>query len=413
MKKNLVFDAAILEQVLSGNGTGIYYTALNLLTQFLACDQLNVTLFFPKKDRKKDICKLLQEILKRDFDVFPSINSFDNKISKYSPLEKKWRKERKMIRRFLLVVYLKVYKILSKKISSSEFKNRSFDIYFSPVFAVKKEVKANKKYVLLYDVTPLIFPEYFPDNISGWFSLLTNSFNSTDQYFSISTSTKNDFLKYYPILKSGQIKVTPLAASEKFRKVSLEEIERTKQKYGIPPDKKYIFSLCALEPRKNLIRAIKAFVDFVKKNNADDIVYVLGGGSWDSFLPKLKKRINDFPEELIHRIGHVADEDLASLHAGAYWFVYTSQYEGFELPPLEAMACGCPVITSNNSSLPEVVGDAGVTIDWDSDEQHVKAYENYYFNEKLRSETAAKGLLRAQQFSWKKTADLMIEEFLK
>lgn len=115
MKKNLVFDAAILEQVLSGNGTGIYYTALNLLTQFLACDQLNVTLFFPKKDRKKDICKLLQEILKRDFDVFPSINSFDNKISKYSPLEKKWRKERKMIRRFLLVVYLKVYKILSKK----------------------------------------------------------------------------------------------------------------------------------------------------------------------------------------------------------------------------------------------------------------------------------------------------------
>ena len=77
------------------------------------------------------------------------------------------------------------------------------------------------------------------------------------------------------------------------------------------------------------------------------------------------------------------------------------------------MSCGCPVITSNNSSLPEVVGDAGITIEWDSDEQHIKAYEDYYFNEKLRSEMAHKGLERAQKFSWKKTAELIIEEFLK
>ena len=69
---------------------------------------------------------------------------------------------------------------------------------------------------------------------------------------------------------------------------------------------------------------------------------------------------------------YIDDEDLAPLYSGAEWFVFTSQYEGFGLPPLEAMACGCPVIASNNSSLPEVVGDAGIMIDWDSDEQHIR-----------------------------------------
>ena len=77
------------------------------------------------------------------------------------------------------------------------------------------------------------------------------------------------------------------------------------------------------------------------------------------------------------------------------------------------MQCGCPVITSNNSSLPEVVCDAGISIDWDSDEQHVKAYEDYYFNDNLRRTNAEKGLMRAKLFSWKNTANLMMTEMLK
>ena len=77
------------------------------------------------------------------------------------------------------------------------------------------------------------------------------------------------------------------------------------------------------------------------------------------------------------------------------------------------MQCACPVITSNNSSLPEVVGDAGIMIEWDSDEQHVEAYERYYFNDDLRRSNAAKGLERAKEFSWQKTANLMITEMLK
>ena len=87
-------------------------------------------------------------------------------------------------------------------------------------------------------------------------------------------------------------------------------------------------------------------------------------------------------------------------------------YEGFGLPPLEAISCGCPVIVSNNSSLPEVVGEAGIMIDYDSDEQHIKAYESYYFNENLRKENSQKGLERAKLFSWEKCVDAMVD-FIK
>ena len=98
------------------------------------------------------------------------------------------------------------------------------------------------------------------------------------------------------------------------------------------------------------------------------------------------------------------------MYSGAEFFVYTSQYEGFGLPPLEAMQCGCPVITSNNSSLPEVIGDAGIMIDWDNDEQHIAAYEKYYMDEKYRDKMAKAGLEHAKQFSWEKTIETVINQ---
>ena len=115
----------------------------------------------------------------------------------------------------------------------------------------------------------------------------------------------------------------------------------------------------------------------------------------------------------ILKIGYVDDSDQAALYSGALFFVYTSQYEGFGLPPLEAMSCGTPIITSNNSSLPEVVGQAAIMIDYDDDEAHIKAYESYYYNENLRQENSKKGLERAKLFSWKKCADIMITEMKK
>lgn len=154
-------------------------------------------------------------------------------------------------------------------------------------------------------------------------------------------------------------------------------------------------------------------MEFVRKNQIEDMVFVLGGGAWKDFIVQFEKELGTLPENLIYRAGYVAEEDLPALYSGAEWFVYTSQYEGFGLPPLEAMQCGCPVITSNNSSLPEVVGDAGIMIDFDSDGQHVKAYETYYYDETYRQEMAEKGLERAKLFSWEKTADIILGQMQK
>ena len=145
------------------------------------------------------------------------------------------------------------------------------------------------------------------------------------------------------------------------------------------------------------------------------MVFVLGGAHWSDFIGKLESEIKDFGEykDKILRAGYIADEDLPALYSGAEFFVYTSQYEGFGLPPLEAMACGTPVIASNNSSLPEVIGDAGQMIDWDSDEQHIAAYEKYYFDKKYRDEMAQKGLERSKMFSWKNTVDIIINAIKK
>ena len=143
---------------------------------------------------------------------------------------------------------------------------------------------------------------------------------------------------------------------------------------------------------------------FIKKNGINDLYLVLCGSGWDAFLPKLKKSMDYLGEfgKYIIKTGYADDEDVPVLYSGALWFVYTSQYEGFGLPPLEAMSCGCPVITSNNSSLPEVVGDAGIMIDYDSEEQHIEAFEKMYYDKSFRNSCIEKGLERAGKFSWDK-----------
>ena len=215
-----------------------------------------------------------------------------------------------------------------------------------------------------------------------------------------------------PKLKDENIVVTPLACDESFKPASNEQINLAKQKYKIPENKNYIFSLCSLEPRKNILRVIKCFCEFIKKNNINDLVLALGGGADMKFLPTLQaniKNLNEYKDKILI-LGYVDSADLAPLYSGALFFVYTSQYEGFGLPPLEAMSCGSAVITSDNSSLPEVVGDAGIMIAYDSDEAHIKAYEKYYFDENFRKENAKKGLERSGLFSWQKCADIMVNK---
>ena len=287
------------------------------------------------------------------------------------------------------------------------------DIFYSPANAIPNfiinDYKHIKRYTTQHDIMPVIFPEYYPDyDENHWLHIvLQQSVRDNNYIFAVSENTKKDFLKYNPKFNPNNIITTHLGVDNKFNPKNSTDVNNILNQYNIPKDKKYVFSLCTIEPRKNLIRIIRSFFKFLEKNNINDMVFVMGGTSWGHFIEKFNTEISEYKDKII-KIGYVADEDLPYLYSGAEWFVYTSQYEGFGLPPLEAMACGCPVIVSNNSSLPEVVGDAGITIDYDSDKQHIEAYERYYFNEEYRKEMAQRGLERSKLFSWDKCVNEML-----
>ncbi len=360
---NILFDARIFEYAIRKNAarTGVFFVAINLLKKIAERKDVSVFLYLPQKNNY--ILNILGGIkiksILSDEDDFFEIN-----------------------------VYFSAYKDKIDKLS------------MYPKISC---------YNILYDVIPLLFPQYYSeDERSRFISTYTS-----DYYFSISDNTAKDFLKYFPNLDKNNIQTIPLSTNFKYKpNNNIDKLKTICKKYSIPEGKKYLFSLCSLELRKNLIRAVKTFIEFIEKNNIDDLVYVLGGQAWDGFIETFEKEVPEYENyrDKIIRGGYIDDEDLEILYSNAEWFVYTSQYEGFGMPPLEAMACGCPVIVSNNSSMPEVVGNSGIMIDYDSDEQHIEAYEKYYFDKQFREEMAQKGLERSKLFSWDKAADIILDK---
>lgn len=414
-KIKVLFDVRVLAEnnIKTGNRSGIFFTALNLLNEFAKNENIQIGIYSSNKKVYLLVEKLLNE-------YFPENNFEEVYIQTQSPLEKKKAelsfqyKQKKCIytkiKLLLLSILIKIFpnKQLEEKINQ-------YDVYFSPAMKLPPEILKNKriqKFTLLYDIIPILFPHYFDyvNKKKYWLHQLLKQINKNDNYFTISEHTRQDFLKHIPNMDPEKVTTTLLACSESF-KPAKEKTQESLKKYNLPTDKKYIFSLCTLEPRKNLIRAVKTFIEFVKKNNINDMVFILGGGHWEGFIEKIESEVPEFDKyrNIILKAGYIDDEDLAPLYSGAEWFVYTSEYEGFGLPPLEAMSCGCPVITSNNSSLPEVVGDAGIMIDFDSDEQHIQAYEKYYYDNELKQTYAVKGLERVKDFSWEKCASRMIQ----
>ena len=420
MGLSLIYDATLIANVRGGKRTGTFFVADALLKEFLRRDDISLKIYCRSGDEKQARINLAPYLRKKNCEIiFVKRHFFGVQFRLF--VKAVLRVLPKFLTTFLYSSAQKILALKQKAVVPNKVvpnKKESLEktencVFFSPFFAPPKEYLHLAKFLVIYDAIPLIFDEYRNNPGNYWFLELARKLDESYTCFAISSYTKTDFLKYLPHLKPENIIVTPLACDERFKPANADEIARARKKYNIPENKKYIFSLCTLEPRKNLIRAVKCFANFISKNNIDDLVFVLGGAHWDAFIEKLENEIGSLDENIkskILKIGYVDDSDQAALYSGALFFVYTSAYEGFGLPPLEAMSCGTPVITSNNSSLPEVVGQAGIMIDYDDDEAHIKAYESYYYNENLRKENSKKGLERAKLFSWEKCADIMITE---
>ena len=281
------------------------------------------------------------------------------------------------------------------------------DIFHSPFHVIPSQMRnaSNiKRFLTVYDLIAIRWPELFEATVSVFLTQTLKSLGPEDFSLCISESTKNDLCNYRPDLKPDRIFVTPLGASDNFRPCTdANAISAVKEKYGIPSDAEYLLSLCTLEPRKNLDQAIRCFARVVQQEHLKDLRFVMvGPKGWDyDRIFKATAEVQSISEYVIFT-DFVEDEDLSPLYSGAMAFIYLSLYEGFGLPPLEAMQCGAPVITSNTSSLPEVVGDAGKMFDPMDTDGVCQALLDIYSDPEFRENMRQRSLERAKLFGWER-----------
>ncbi|MBD2490177.1 glycosyltransferase [Aulosira sp. FACHB-615] len=293
----------------------------------------------------------------------------------------------------------------------SQLQDLNIDIYHSTYYPLPHNIYFATRIITLYDLIPILYPQYFNYNSEHIVKTIIDQIDPNDFVCCISESTQQDICAYRQNLNHNQVLVTHLAADqEKFYPCTDSDvINQVKQKYKIP-NQPYLLTLSTLEPRKNIAHVIRAFLRLIQTHNIHDLNLVLvGTKGWQ--YEEIFAEIDKF-QELKDRIiitGFVPDEDLAPLYSGALAFLYVSFYEGFGLPPLEAMQCGTPVITSNTSSLPEVVGDAGIMLDPNDTSGLENNILRLYSEPELRKNLAKKSLQQAQNFSW----DKYIQETIK
>jgi glycosyltransferase involved in cell wall biosynthesis len=283
---------------------------------------------------------------------------------------------------------------------------RRIDIYHSPFYPFDRQARGAahiKKFLTVYDLIPILFPHFFGSREGGMLKEAFSHVSRDGWALCISQSTKNDLCNYLKDFDPSRAFVTHLGVSEDFYPCTDPgKIASARAKYAIP-DAPYVLTLSTLEPRKNIHHVIRCFAKTVLGEKIDDLCLVLvGAKGWDygrafeelAQYPALRKRII--------LTGYVDFEDLAPLYSGALAFVYPSLYEGFGLPPLEAMKCGTPVITSNTSSLPEVVGDAGTMVSPTDEDALCHAILEILRDSALRARMSERSLARAALFSWEK-----------
>ena len=223
------------------------------------------------------------------------------------------------------------------------------------------------------------------------------------QVIALSEYARNDIVNTYQV-SPDKISVIPLSAAGHFHPIKdEEELQRVRQTYGIEGE--YMLSVGAIQPRKNLGRLVAAYSHLhgAKPEGKLPKLVLAGKCAWlyDETLRAIKEL--ELSDSII-LTGYVPESDLPALYSGALCFIYPSYFEGFGLPPLEAMQCGVPVIVGDRTSLPEVVGDAGVLVDPFDVNALAAAIERVVSDSNLRAKLSVQGLARAKLFKWRETA---------
>ncbi|MBT6151538.1 MAG: glycosyltransferase family 4 protein [Chloroflexi bacterium] len=263
-------------------------------------------------------------------------------------------------------------------------------------------ISISHQVVTLHDIATFEVPENFNKKFSTYYkNIVPKLLLKSQKIITVSNFMKTRAVELFE-LDPGKISVIQNGINEKFKPVGDEKNDLVRKKLGIPTPY-YIVGVGSLEPRKNLHRLIKAW-GIAQSKISKDVWLVLVGMKGK---PQVFRKMSfDYIPPRVHFTGYIEDGDLPALYSGAMASAYLSVYEGFGLPPLEAMACGTPSITGNLTSLPEVIGNSGVMVD----PYDIEAIEDGLFriidDSVFRNDLRGKGLERAKNFSWKKSADL-------
>lgn len=269
--------------------------------------------------------------------------------------------------------------------------------------------KRRVKYLaIVHDLIPLYMPELFTKEHKLRFKIFTDICkHQAHEIVAVSNATKNDVIKYMKFDES-KIHVVYEAANPIFNTdKNTEAIQQTMGRYNI--DSKYILCLSTVEPRKNMLRTIKAYEKCILNNNLPYKLVIVGGSGWNNgeIYDYVQSHENLKPHVIF--TGYVSYDDVKNIYANASLFIYASLCEGFGLPILEAMQSGIPVITSNVSSMPEVAGDACELIDPYDIDALESAITKVLSSDEIQSQMVEKGLEQAAKFSWEKCAKEILD----
>ncbi|HZU04922.1 MAG TPA: glycosyltransferase family 1 protein [Chloroflexota bacterium] len=264
----------------------------------------------------------------------------------------------------------------------------------------------------VHDLAFLIQPQtHLPTNRLFLTALMPRFVAAATAIIADSEATRRDLLRYYPAA-ALKVHVVHLGVEATFQPVAPEAARAVASRYGLP--ERYVLFVGVLEPRKNIQTLLRAYRSLLQQRDggtAGSLPLVIVGprGWWYRDLYRAVRELG--LAALVRFLGPVPDADLPALYSGATAFVYPSLYEGFGLPPLEALACGTPVVCSDRAALPEVVGDAALLVDPQDAGAIARALARVLDDDHLRQALRVRGLARAARFTWERTAQATVRVY--